>query len=90
MIERIKLLAASEETRKEDTPLNENRLGELTKQKLIEKVQAMTPEEQKVVASALSTEVLYQDLGERLAIQSECFNRVTNVVNSYTKEGCWA
>ena len=63
-------------------------MSPMERQELIDRIKALSEEEQKVVASALSTEVLYQDLGERLAIQSEFFNRVTTVVNSYTKEGC--
>lgn len=65
-------------------------MSPMERQELIDRIKALSEEEQKVVASALSTEVLYQDLGERLAIQSEFFNRVTTVVSSYTKEGCGA
>lgn len=40
-------------------------MGELTKQKLIEKVHAMTPEEQKATAEGLPTEILERELERR-------------------------
>lgn len=48
--------------------------------KLIEMTEAMSPEEQEVVIKGLPTQLLYEELGTRLATQAEFIGKIVTTV----------
>lgn len=53
-------------------------------EKLIQMVEAMSPEEQGAVIKALPTQLLYEELGIRLATQAEFIGKIVTTVQEAT------
>lgn len=55
-------------------------MSKVEKDKLIEMTEAMSPEEQEAIIKGLPTQLLYEELGIRLATQAEFIGKIVTTV----------